>query len=1191
MIKKILKFTGIGAILFVALIGIGLLLLQTERAKEKIRKSVLSFAARHQIAVEVESIEGSLPLKLTLNQLYLKTREGIELDIDRAKIRLAILPLLYREIQFSYFAADHVRLTIPDALIPVEPPALISVPPSERKPASLPFTFSAKTIKTPHLKIIHKGEQLDLALDASGKLKRNLDLFYAELRAVPLSSPLSFIDCSLQGNFWTKYIGAKCTTHITSTRFFSSFIPLSFDTEGFFTAQVEGHWETWRTLLKQSSSTNTPPLKAFFKGLTTRFELPGYPQLNQKWKIATSFSVAPDRSLTISKSHLSSDLITLTGQAKIDSTGSVEEGNLSFKLPQLTQLGTSLPVQGSLKGKVLYQNSSALIKLSSSNLRIGSDYYTSFEAILRGKKEDSLWNGRGELSFGQEDIPLKISSDFTVNGADLISLKDLTLVAPEMQLNGNLCIQLASRSLQGELFAQSTDLSRFQKWFPGSKLRGRMGVEAHFDTRLMEGEPLSQELKLHLRVNDFAYRKLTAQEMILDGELIDIFKTLEGKIRIDAQKAQYASLLLSQLHINTQSTNGKWPFSLHAKGMWADGLDVASSGAWSRAGDQVTIQVGELTGFMFKKPFALQKPLQVAFSKDTLAITDWDMRLADGGFVLDLDLGKSYSKGNFKAEHFPLDLLLISSPTLSFSGNTSIDAAFEATPETVEGHLNLLLEHANLTQMGKTEAVLAKGYLQTHFNQEVLQLHAGIKASQDQFFEWTATLPLIYTANPLQLKLDETRPFSSKLDIDGKLEEIFDFINIGSHQITGQLACHLFASKTLASPIFLGTVELTNGSYENIRTGTYLENIQSEAQSQNQLLEIVKFTATDHKEGTITAQGKLEIKPLEFFPYSVTAELDNLNAIRSDAISANFSGPVEISGTTKGATASGNLTVSKAEVDIPDDIPCDIPVLPVTYINQPEGREQDRVVPLTLFPFTYDLTLSAPAATPGHMIVRGKGLRSEWRGDIHLSGKNADMSLSGTLTLLRGEFVFSGKVFALTQGEITIIDKPQQTAHLSLSGTLDLPDATITAILSGPLTAPQLTFQSTPHMATSSILARILFNKDISQISPIQAVQLAQTIMTMAGSAGPDVLEKIRRGLGVDRLNIVSCPTGPLGNDETISVQIGKYLTKGVMVTLSQSADSSNVIVEVELKKGFIFQAETQENQEGKFTLKWNRNY
>jgi len=75
--------------------------------------------------------------------------------------------------------------------------------------------------------------------------------------------------------------------------------------------------------------------------------------------------------------------------------------------------------------------------------------------------------------------------------------------------------------------------------------------------------------------------------------------------------------------------------------------------------------------------------------------------------------------------------------------------------------------------------------------------------------------------------------------------------------------------------------------------------------------------------------------------------------------------------------------------------------------------------------------------------------------------------------------------------------------------------------------------------------------------------------------------------LGVDRFEIVSDPKG----GDQVSMQIGKYLTQGVLVTLSQSKTSSDVIVEVDLKHGFIFQAESQDQWEGKFSLKWYHNY
>ena len=123
-------------------------------------------------------------------------------------------------------------------------------------------------------------------------------------------------------------------------------------------------------------------------------------------------------------------------------------------------------------------------------------------------------------------------------------------------------------------------------------------------------------------------------------------------------------------------------------------------------------------------------------------------------------------------------------------------------------------------------------------------------------------------------------------------------------------------------------------------------------------------------------------------------------------------------------------------------------------------------------------------------------------------------------------------------------------------------DLSVTVLLQGPLTSPQLSFQSIPHLPTSSLLSRLLFNKDVSEINPVQAYQLAETLMSLSGS-GVNILEAIQKSLGIDKLNLVS---GKNRFDE-VSLQIGKYLYKGVMVTLSQSASSSEVMVEVEAQE------------------------
>jgi translocation and assembly module TamB len=214
-------------------------------------------------------------------------------------------------------------------------------------------------------------------------------------------------------------------------------------------------------------------------------------------------------------------------------------------------------------------------------------------------------------------------------------------------------------------------------------------------------------------------------------------------------------------------------------------------------------------------------------------------------------------------------------------------------------------------------------------------------------------------------------------------------------------------------------------------------------------------------------------------------------------------------------------------------------------------------------------------------------MNAELKGKLDIMGTYTDVVAKGKLQLVTGEYIFSGKVFNLTSGELIFKDKPTPSAYISVSGNCDLPDVNVSIALRGPLSSPKLTFKSSPQLSTSSLLSQILFNKDISEINAAQALQLAQTVISLSGNSAPDILEKIRKSLGIDRLTIVTSENDP----GKISLQIGKYLMRGVLLTLSQGAESRNVSVEVDLKKGLRFQAEVDESQQGKFSLKWHHHY
>ena len=476
-----------------------------------------------------------------------------------------------------------------------------------------------------------------------------------------------------------------------------------------------------------------------------------------------------------------------------------------------------------------------------------------------------------------------------------------------------------------------------------------------------------------------------------------------------------------------------------------------------------------------------------------------------------------------------------------------------------------------------------KGTLQAHVDNMRLQTHAHLLATGAQFIDFSATVPIHYNLYPFAILPDQKKPVSSELVIEGKLQDLFDFINLGINQAAGYVSARLLLSQTLENPSLVGDIEWKNGSYENYFTGTSLKDVNATLQAQKDRIVLLSLSARDDKEGTVTGDGTIYLKPHEHIPYAFNATLTNLNALRFNPINGTLTGPLTIKGNTNGCLAQGNLLVPQAIFTLSEQLVSETPILPVTYINRPHFLSSKALVPTTIFPFQTDLELTAE-----HNIhVDGKGLKSEWKGDVHVTGTNRNIIANGTLHLIKGEYTLLGKVFKLSEGQIVFNDKPTPTAMINVSGNLSMPEMTITAYLRGPLSAPTLTFQSNPQMSTSAILARMLFNKDISDISQPEAIQLASTLISLSGGAGPAVLETIRKNIGVDRLTIASQNANP----DEIAVHIGKYLTKGVLVTLSQSATSSQVIVEVELSRGFVFQAETQEEEEGKFSLKWTHSY
>jgi translocation and assembly module TamB len=198
---------------------------------------------------------------------------------------------------------------------------------------------------------------------------------------------------------------------------------------------------------------------------------------------------------------------------------------------------------------------------------------------------------------------------------------------------------------------------------------------------------------------------------------------------------------------------------------------------------------------------------------------------------------------------------------------------------------------------------------------------------------------------------------------------------------------------------------------------------------------------------------------------------------------------------------------------------------------------------------------------------------------VRIGGTLAQPIPSGGMTLRRGTLDLLARRLTFDRGRIdfasgTLIPRLDLVARAQAQNT------SITIAIQGPPTAPEVTFTSTPELPQDEILARLLFDRPTSSLSPFEIVQIAEALATLTGvggGGGTAVLDKLRGALGLDRLGVASGTEGSTGNGSTPAVEAGRYVAPGVYVGLRQGVEGgqTGVGVEVELTERLRLEGQT----------------
>jgi translocation and assembly module TamB len=145
---------------------------------------------------------------------------------------------------------------------------------------------------------------------------------------------------------------------------------------------------------------------------------------------------------------------------------------------------------------------------------------------------------------------------------------------------------------------------------------------------------------------------------------------------------------------------------------------------------------------------------------------------------------------------------------------------------------------------------------------------------------------------------------------------------------------------------------------------------------------------------------------------------------------------------------------------------------------------------------------------------------------------------------------------------------------------------TASIIVQGPADEPEVLFESDPEAPQDEVLSQILFGTDISNISALQALELANAVAVLAGRGGTGVIGRLRNGFGLDNLDLTTT------DDGQTAVRVGKYLTDNVYTDFTAAADgTSEVNLNLDVTDSFKATAGYESDGNSSLGLFFERDY
>lgn len=393
-------------------------------------------------------------------------------------------------------------------------------------------------------------------------------------------------------------------------------------------------------------------------------------------------------------------------------------------------------------------------------------------------------------------------------------------------------------------------------------------------------------------------------------------------------------------------------------------------------------------------------------------------------------------------------------------------------------------------------------------------------------------------------------PLAGGIRYNGPADVLVTLAGITGHRLTGPIGVAADFTGRVRDPDFRGVIRANALTYVNEEFGTRITGLAARGRFDESRL-VIERLAGRAGEGTVSGEGTIGLAAEAGFPVDIRLDLADATMARSDNLRGSATGSIRIVNNAEGARISGELQLPEARYQFVAGGAAEVPQLAgVRRRGEPIRTPEEMRAENGGVPSIWELDLRLVA--DNRIYVSGMGMESEWAANLGIQGTTATPRIVGSMELVRGTLSLAGRRFTLTDGDIDFTGSRPPSPSINIEAASEIDGVEVVIDVSGSAADPQIAFRSSPALPQDEIVSRILFGSSVTEISAIQAIQLAASLNTLRGGGGGlNPIGQLQAATGIDRLRI-------LGADETTgrgtAIAAGLYLSDDIYIEIITDA-------------------------------------